>query len=71
MGFVGIIIVFVTVFGGFMIAGGNMSVIIKAAPIELLIIGGAALGAYIIANPMKVIKAGFKLVSGSSQNKYP
>ncbi|CAE78069.1 flagellar motor protein [Bdellovibrio bacteriovorus HD100] len=38
-----------------------MSVIIKAAPLELMIIGGAALGAYIIANPMKVIKAGFKM----------
>ncbi len=61
MGFVGIIVVFVMVFGGFLIAGGNMSVIIKAAPIELMIIGGAALGAYIISNPIKVIKAGFKL----------
>lgn len=61
MGFVGIIIVFIMVFGGFLIAGGNMSVIIKSAPIELMIIAGAALGAYIIANPMKIIKAGFKL----------
>ncbi|MFV8257553.1 flagellar motor stator protein MotA [Bdellovibrio bacteriovorus] len=61
MGFVGILIVFVMVFGGFLIAGGNMSVIIKSAPIEMMIIGGAALGAYIIANPMKIIKSGFKL----------
>lgn len=61
MGFVGIIVVFAMVFGGFIIAGGNMSIIIKAAPLELMIIGGAALGAYIIANPMKVIKAGMKL----------
>lgn len=61
MGFVGIIVVFVMVFGGFLIAGGNMSIIIKAAPIELMIIGGAALGAYLIANPMKTIKAGIKL----------
>lgn len=61
MGFVGIIVLFVMVFGGFLIAGGNMSVIIKSAPIELMIIGGAALGAYIISNPMKVIKSGFKL----------
>lgn len=49
------------VFGGFLLAGGHMSVILKAAPLELMIIGGAALGAYIIANPMKIIKAGFKL----------
>ncbi|XGC80296.1 flagellar motor stator protein MotA [Bdellovibrio bacteriovorus] len=61
MGFVGIIVVFVMVFGGFIIAGGHMSVILKAAPIEMMIIAGAALGAYIIANPMKIIKAGIKL----------
>ncbi|HPI41831.1 MAG TPA: flagellar motor stator protein MotA [Pseudobdellovibrionaceae bacterium] len=61
MGFVGVIVVFIMVFGGFLIAGGNMSIILKAAPLELMIIGGAALGAYIIANPMKVIKAGVKL----------
>ncbi|MGZ3770733.1 MAG: flagellar motor stator protein MotA [Bdellovibrio sp.] len=61
MGFVGVIVVFVMVFGGFILAGGHMSVIFKSAPLELMIIGGAALGAYIIANPMKIIKAGFKL----------
>ncbi|MBX3016719.1 MAG: flagellar motor stator protein MotA [Bdellovibrionaceae bacterium] len=61
MGFVGILVVFGTVFGGFVIAGGHMSVILKAAPIEMLIIAGAALGAYLIANPMKTIKAGVKM----------
>ncbi|MEO8399674.1 MAG: motility-associated protein, partial [Ignavibacteriaceae bacterium] len=39
----------------------TLSIILKAAPIEGLIICGAALGAYIIANPMKIIKAGIKL----------
>lgn len=61
MGFVGVIVVFAMVFGGFILAGGHLSVIISAAPLELMIIGGAALGAYIIANPLKIIKAGFKL----------
>lgn len=61
MGFVGILIVFGTVFGGFIIAGGHMSVILKAAPVEMLIIAGAAFGGYVIGNPMKVIKAGIKL----------
>ncbi len=61
MGFVGIIVVFVMVFGGFMLAGGNFSIFLRAAPLEMMIIAGAALGGYIIANPMKVIKAGFKL----------
>jgi len=71
MGFVGILVVFAMVFGGFIIAGGHMSVILKAAPLELMIIGGAALGAYIIANPMKVIKAGIKLGLKSLTAKGP
>ncbi len=49
------------VFGGFLLAGGHLSIIFKAAPLEMMIIAGAALGGYIIGNPMKVIKAGFKL----------
>ncbi|MFP5520171.1 MAG: flagellar motor stator protein MotA [Bdellovibrionia bacterium] len=61
MGFVGILVVFAMVFGGYIIAGGKMGVIISAAPIELMIIGGAALGAYLLANPMKTIKMGFSL----------
>lgn len=61
MGFIGIGVVFAMVFGGFIMAGGHMSVILKAAPLELMIIGGAALGGYIIGNPMKTIKSGFKL----------
>ena len=61
MGFVGIIVVFAMVFGGFIFAGGHMHVIFHSAPHEMIIIGGAALGAYIIANPMKTIKAGFLL----------
>lgn len=71
MGFVGIIVVFAMVFGGFVIAGGHMSVIAKSAPIELMIIGGAALGAYIIANPMKTIKSGIKLALKSLTAKGP
>jgi chemotaxis protein MotA len=61
MGFVGILVVFAMVFGGFILAGGHIHVILKAAPLELMIIGGAALGAYIISNPVKIIKMGIKL----------
>ncbi len=71
MGFVGIIVVFAMVFGGFVIAGGHLSVIAKSAPIELMIIGGAALGAYLIANPMKTIKSGIKLALKSLTAKGP
>lgn len=71
MGFVGILVVFGMVFGGFIIAGGHMSVILKAAPIELMIIGGAALGAYLIANPMKIIKMGLSMAIKSLTAKGP
>jgi chemotaxis protein MotA len=61
MGFVGILVVFGMVFGGYLIHGGKMGIIFHSAPTELMIILGAALGAYIIGNPMKTIKAGIKL----------
>jgi chemotaxis protein MotA len=54
MGFVGCIITLVGVFGGFLGAGGHMHVLIQ--PFEVLIIGGAALGGFVIANPMSTIK---------------
>jgi len=61
MGFVGILIVFATVFGGYIAGGGKMHVIIEAAMLEMVIIGGAAFGAYVVANPMKIVKMGIKL----------
>jgi chemotaxis protein MotA len=61
MGFVGIILVFAMVFGGFILEGGHMHIIFHAAPLELMIIAGAALGGYVIANPMKTVKLGIKL----------
>lgn len=61
MGFVGVLVVFGMVFGGYIIHGGKMGPILHAAPTELMIILGAALGGYIIANPMKTIKMGFKM----------
>jgi len=52
---IGAIIVFCSVIGGFLIEKGNLSVIIQ--PVEMLIIFGAAIGGFIIASPMKVIKS--------------
>ena len=37
------------VFGGYLISGGNIEVILHALPIEMLVIGGAAVGATITA----------------------
>lgn len=54
---IGLVIVFFMVFGGYLFAGGSMGVIIKAAPFELMIIFGAAIGAFIIGNSMATVKA--------------
>lgn len=53
---VGIFIVLVMVFGGYLGAGGTMGIILKALPFEMVMIGGAALGAFVIANDMSIIK---------------
>ncbi len=47
---IGIAIVFAAVFGGFTLAGGHFDVIIKSAPYEMIIIFGAAVGAFVIGN---------------------
>ncbi|MBM3390341.1 MAG: flagellar motor stator protein MotA, partial [Betaproteobacteria bacterium] len=47
---IGIVVLMVCVFGGFIIAGGSMKPIIKAAPIETFIIAGAGVGAMLIGN---------------------
>lgn len=56
IGVVGIIVIFVMVFGGYLAAGGKMSIIVKSLPYELAIIGGAAAGAFLISNDMSGIK---------------
>ena len=56
IGLVGIIIVFVTVFGGYLLAGGKMGIILKSLPFEMIMIGGAALGAFVIGNDASGIK---------------
>lgn len=53
---VGIVIVFVMVFGGYIAAGGHLSIILKALPFELMMIGGAALGSFALSNDMASIK---------------
>jgi chemotaxis protein MotA len=57
MKYVGVLIVFVCVFAGYILGGGHMEPIFEAVPFEGTTIIGAAVGAFIIANPMHVIKA--------------
>ncbi|MFN3944649.1 MAG: flagellar motor stator protein MotA [Allosphingosinicella sp.] len=54
---VGILVVIVMVFGGFMATGGNIGPVAYALPFEFMIIGGAAVGATIAGNSMREIKA--------------
>ena len=54
---IGIVVLFVCVFGSFIMSGGKMEVVLHAAPHELMTILGAGVAAYLISNSMTTIKA--------------
>lgn len=56
IGLFGILLIFAMVFGGYLAAGGKLGIILKALPFELMMIGGAAVGAFLISNDMTAIK---------------
>ena len=56
IGIIGIITIFVMVFGGYLAAGGKMGIILKSLPFEMTMIGGAAVGAFLISNDGPAIK---------------
>ena len=56
VGIAGILVIFVMVFGGYLLAGGKMGIILKSLPFEMMMIGGAAVGAFLISNDMGGIK---------------
>jgi chemotaxis protein MotA len=56
---IGIIVVFGCVVAGYLMEHGNIRVLIQ--PAELVIIGGAAVGTVLVANPLHIIK---KIVGG-------
>ena len=62
---IGAVVVIACVFGGFMLHGGKLLAIWQ--PSELLIIGGAAIGGFLIANPMNVVKRRRARTSASSR----
>jgi chemotaxis protein MotA len=67
-GIIGIVIVFGAVVAGYLMEHGNLKVLIQ--PAELVIIGGAAAGTVLIANPVTVLKSilsGITAVFGSSK----
>jgi chemotaxis protein MotA len=51
---IGLVVTLGCVLGGFMAMGGHIEVLMQ--PWEVVIICGAALGAFLVANPMKVVK---------------
>ncbi|NVJ51121.1 MAG: flagellar motor stator protein MotA [Gammaproteobacteria bacterium] len=69
---IGAIIVVAAVLGGYVLSHGDLIALWQ--PFELLIIGGAAFGAFIIANPLKITLEVFrrvpKLLTGSRYTKY-
>lgn len=68
---VGYVVVLASVFGGFALGGGHLASLLQ--PVELLMIGGAAAGAFVVGNNAKSIKATLKalpsLFKGSKYNK--
>ena len=53
--FVGYIVVIASVFGGYAMMGGHLGVLFQ--PVELLMIGGAGVGAFVVGNDGKAIMA--------------
>jgi len=69
---IGIIVVFASVLGGFILSGGQFMALVH--PFEILIIGGAALGAFLQANPgsafMHVFKKSLSMFSSRFTHAY-
>ena len=51
---IGIVVVFAAVIGGFLMEKGHIMVLVQ--PAELLILGGAAIGTLLVANPIHILK---------------
>src|ERR1700730_3954436 len=65
---IGIVVVFGSVIGGYLMEHGNLRVLIQ--PAELVVIGGASIGTVLIANPLHILKqiaAGLAGVFGGSK----
>ena len=53
---IGLAITLAMVFGGYILAGGHLDIIMHSLPYEMMIIGGAAVGAFLVGNDLHVIK---------------
>ncbi|MDF1485788.1 flagellar motor stator protein MotA [Ramlibacter sp. H39-3-26] len=70
---IGYLLTFGCVFGVFVAHGGQIGVLLEALPFEMITIGGAALGSFLVTNQLKVVKATFasipKVLKGSKYTK--
>ena len=60
---IGTLVIVGSVFGGFALGGGHLAALIQ--PLEVLMIGGAAIGAFVASNPLKVVKATLAALPGT------
>ena len=69
---IGIVVLFAMVFGSYLLAGGNMGVILHALPHEMMAIGGSGVAAFLISNKvstMKGVLSGFGRIFGGPKWK--
>jgi chemotaxis protein MotA len=59
---VGLVLVFGSILVGFVLDHGHIAVLIQ--PTEFLIIGGAAIGSFVVSNPMTVVTGSLKALIG-------
>ncbi len=62
---IGIVVVIRAILGGYLMEHGNLKVLMQ--PAELLIIGGAAVGTLLIANPLSTVMKIAKGLVGSGR----
>ena len=60
IGIIGIVVIFVMVFGGYILSGGHMEIILEAVPHEMMSIGGAAVGAFLLSKNFAAVKRTLK-----------
>ncbi|MBZ9790976.1 flagellar motor stator protein MotA [Rhizobium sp. 3T7] len=66
---IGLIITSGCILGSFMAMGGEIEALFQ--PFELVIIGGAGIGSFIMANPMKIVKDSLKALGEAFKHKVP
>ncbi len=57
---IGFFVIMACVFGSFIWSGGKLDIVLHALPHELLAIGGASIGAFLVANSMGTVKSAGK-----------